>query len=130
MAELDYTFVAEYAKVEDGKLTAVGASFLHVNPTQFPSLQLLSVAGRVRAPEGTSSVALTIIVTPPEPGVAITINGILSPDTSTVVYDGKFGIIFAVSTMVQLTGPGLVNIDINVDGSAARHLAFEVRPIS
>jgi hypothetical protein len=28
MAELDYAFIAEYAKVELGKLTAVGASYV------------------------------------------------------------------------------------------------------
>jgi len=30
MAELDYAFIAEFAKVENGKLTAVGASYLDV----------------------------------------------------------------------------------------------------
>ncbi|MGW5456233.1 DUF6941 family protein [Nocardia sp. NPDC003979] len=130
MAELDYAFIAEYATAENGKLTVVGASYISVEAATFPAVHLLSVAGRVRAPEGTEAVELGFTVTSPAPSVPITASGVLTPDETTAVYDGKIGIVFAMSTMIQVTAPGLVEVDIEVDGAAARHLAFEVKHTS
>jgi hypothetical protein len=44
MAELDYAFIAEFAKVENEKLTAVGASYLEVRTPAFPVQHSFSVA--------------------------------------------------------------------------------------
>lgn len=130
MAELDYAFIAEYASVEAGKLTAVGASYTTVKVESFPAMHLLSIAGRVRATEGTEGIHLRVSVNPPAPGVEIVADGLLAPNESTTVYDGKIGIIFAISTMVQLAAVGLVEVQIEVDGQHVRRLAFEVQPPS
>ncbi|MEV4155430.1 hypothetical protein AB0J48_20610 [Nocardia salmonicida] len=127
MAELDYAFIAEFAKVEGGKLTAIGASYISVSPASFPALHLLAIAGRIRAPEGTDGVHIEISVTLPEPGLVLGFSANLSPDENTEVYDGKMSMLFASSTMVPLSGPGLVEVNLNVDGDHARRLAFEVR---
>jgi hypothetical protein len=58
MAELDYAFIAEFAKVEGGKLTAIGASYMQITPPAFPVAHYLSVAGRIRAPEDTETGAI------------------------------------------------------------------------
>jgi len=47
MAELDYAFIAEFAKFENGKLTAVGASYIDVRPPVLPAPHTLSVAGEL-----------------------------------------------------------------------------------
>jgi hypothetical protein len=127
VAELDYAFIAEFAKVEGGKLTAIGASYISVSPPFFPAVHLLAIAGRVRAPEGTPGVDIEIGITLPKPGPGVSISATVGPDENAEVYDGKIGILFAASTMVPLPGPGLVEVNLKVDGSHARRLAFEVR---
>ncbi|HTL42041.1 MAG TPA: hypothetical protein VL294_11270, partial [Pseudolysinimonas sp.] len=52
MAQLDYAFLADYAQIEGGKLSALGASFTHAQATANDSLWITSIAGRVRAIEG------------------------------------------------------------------------------
>src|SRR5689334_15083029 len=49
---LDYAFLAEYAKVTEGLLTALGASYTFVGAATLPSPFTLCVAGRVRAEAG------------------------------------------------------------------------------
>jgi hypothetical protein len=66
MAELDYAFIAEFAKVElSGTLTAIGASYLEVRPLVFPAQHPFSIAGRIRAPEDTAAINLVIRINPP-----------------------------------------------------------------
>lgn len=48
VAELDYAFIAEFAKVESGKLTVVGASYTEISARSFPTQHFFSCAGRVR----------------------------------------------------------------------------------
>jgi hypothetical protein len=65
MAELDYAFVADFAQVEAGKLTVVGASYTYFSPPAFPVQHSFAIAGRVRAPEETTSIDMAArIVTP------------------------------------------------------------------
>jgi len=49
--ELDYAYLAEFAKVENNSLTAVGASYTHVEADRLPVIHTVYVAGRVRALE-------------------------------------------------------------------------------
>ena len=51
MAELDYAFLADYATISEGRLTAVGASFTHVFVPQLPVEISFAVAGRLRVRE-------------------------------------------------------------------------------
>ncbi|MGO9382181.1 MAG: DUF6941 family protein [Mycobacterium sp.] len=126
MAELDYAFIAEFAKVENGKLTAVGASYIDVRPPVLPAPHTLSVAGRIRAPEDTKAVGLTIRVNPPGNAMNMVVDWQMEPGPETVPYDGKIGVLFAVSAAILLTTEGLCEVFIDVDKVRQRRLAFRV----
>ncbi|ORV89417.1 hypothetical protein AWC08_21895 [Mycobacterium gordonae] len=125
-AELDYAFVAEYAKVEaSGTLTAIGASYLEVRPPGLPAQHSLAIAGRVRAPEDTQSIELLIRINPPGP-MNIEINGTLTPGPEPVRYDGKVAVLFTAMSVIPLVAPGLCEIFIDIDGREQRRLAFNI----
>lgn len=96
MAELDYAYLAEFAQVIDGKLTAVNASFIAVT-TPVPAVFQFAVAGRVRAPVEAGIVDLAIQIVAPDDSTKITWQSELRTDGHQV-YDGKVGILFALRT--------------------------------
>ena len=128
MAELDYAFIAEFAKVENGKLTAVGASYLDVQPPIFPAAHSFSVAGRIRAPEGTDAIALRIRIIPPGNAMNIVLNWSINPGPETEPYDGKIGFLFAVQAAIALVAEGLCEIFVDIDTVQQRRLAFRISP--
>jgi hypothetical protein len=91
MAELDYAFVAEYAKVEAGKLTVVGASFSDIRPPSLPLHHLLFIAGRVRAPEDAETIGIRVRINPPGSNVNVVVDGTVTVGDDAARYDGKVG---------------------------------------
>lgn len=79
MAELDYAYLAEFAKVAEGKISAIGASFTHVRNCALGAQMPLSVAGRIRALEGEGSVPLRLQIIPPGQVYDIDVNGEVTP---------------------------------------------------
>lgn len=128
-AELDYAFVADYARVEAGKLTALGASYTKLRTAAFPVNHTFSIAGRVRAPEDTEAIALVLRVVTPGPAMNIEFHWTVNPGPESDRYDGKVGVLFALGTSVAILEAGLVEIFIEVDGVPARRLAFDVELI-
>jgi hypothetical protein len=126
MAELDYAFVAEFAKVENGKLTAVGASFIDARPPALGAPFFFSVAGRIRAPDDTENIGLTVRINPPGNAINVVLDGVINPGPDSVRYDGKLGVLFAVSASILLVAEGLCEILIDVDKVQQRRLAFRV----
>lgn len=122
VAELDYAYLAEFAQIIDGKLTAVNASFLDVKTT-IPAVFQFAVAGRVRAPADTEQVLLAVKLVSTD-NATFAWNSELSPQ-GLPVYDGKVGILFAVRLGIPITKHGLFVVTIDVDGKEARRLAFE-----
>jgi hypothetical protein len=90
-----------------------------------PVAHMFSVAGRVRAPEDTEAIELSIRIEPPG-AMKIVIAGTLNPGPETIRYDGKLAILFAASASIMLTAPGLCEIFIDVDGEQQRRLAFRI----
>jgi Family of unknown function (DUF6941) len=125
MAELDYAFIAEYAKVEAGKLTAVGASYADIHPPALPAQHILFIAGRLRGPEDTESIALKIRIDPPG-DMNIVLDGTVTVGQELPRYDGKVGVLFAASAAVPLIRAGLCEIFVGVDGHEERRLAFAI----
>jgi hypothetical protein len=123
VAELDYAYLAEYAQVIDGKLTAVNASFIDVK-TQIPAMFQFAVAGRVRAPADAGVVRLAIKFAAPDETSTITWQMDLQTE-GVPIYEGKVGILFALRAAVPLSAHGLYKIAIDVDDQEARRLAFE-----
>jgi hypothetical protein len=126
VAELDYAFIAEYAKVEPGgKLTTVGASYTHLIVSAVPAQHLLAVAGRIRAAENELP-DVTVSIVSPGGRFKISLELSMSDASGIRPYDGKIGILFAANTLVPLLEPGLYEVFIAVDGQEARRLAFDV----
>ena len=124
LPSLDYAFLADFAQVADGKLTAVGASFTVVAPGQYPTAMQLSIAGRIRVAADTPNTQIEIRVVPPDNAYELKFNGQLIAGDSKP-YDGKIGLLFAFSTQIPLTNPGLYEFHISIDGTHVRKLAFQ-----
>lgn len=126
MAHLDYAFLADYASVEAGKLTAVGASFTHLAVPHLPVPFGVSIAGRITAPEGVEIVSIGIKIQAPEKAYTIEGETEVRPGGDIQVYRGKIGLLFALTSVVTLVTSGLYVVNLTVDGDHARRLAFEV----
>lgn len=128
MAELDYAFIAEYARVDaGGKLTSVGASYTKVRTEQLPFGHLIAVAGRVRSTVGSPPVHLRVLWKLPGAKVSMSMELSLEPDQDAEPYEGlKLGLVFAVTTLIPIAEAGLCTAEIFIDGEEARLLAFEV----
>lgn len=127
MADLDYAFLADFAKVEaNGTLTSVGASFTFLEAAQLPAAHRLSVAGRVRALVGETP-DLRVDVRGPDDLFRLGVNGPLTHSVNARPYaEGRIGILFALDLQVPLPAAGLYSVGIEVDGTEVRRLAFEV----
>lgn len=125
MTELDYAYLADFAAVEAGRLTAVGASFTHMLVPSLPGPASFAVAGRVRAPEGTEGFDLRIVITAPAGAWELGMEGHIPAGTA-LPYDGKVGILFAARTNIAVTTTGVHEVAVYVDGAHARTLKFDV----
>lgn len=127
MAELDYAYLADYVALQDGKLTAVGASFTFVQVESLPSVMDLGIGGRVRAKEPECPVAMDITVLGPADRYEMSYGGHLNPGPMHRPYgDGTVGLLFALNLQVPLDTTGLYEIRISIEGRQVRRLAFEV----
>lgn len=124
MAELDYAYLAEFAQITNGNLTAVNASFIDIK-TPVPSVFPLAVAGRVRAPADVDEVRVTITFTPPGENGPNIVWQLSLAAKGNPVYNNKVGILFAVRAAVPIPTYGLYVFTIEIDGTKARTLAFE-----
>ncbi|TFC20061.1 hypothetical protein E3O19_01435 [Cryobacterium algoritolerans] len=126
MAELDYAFLADYAQIEGGKISALGASYTHAIVPSFPTAWITTVAGRIRADESEGPVDLGIKILPPDKSYEIGVSGPIEPGPDVRPYDGKIGLLFTVTAQVPLTSPGLYEVLIFIGGEQVRRLAFNV----
>ena len=128
MAELDYAFIADFAKVEpNGTLTVNSASWTSLRTPVLPVARRLAIAGRIRAHVDESPVALQIVFSAPDQAFNIGTEALLSPGPDARPYgDGKIGHLFALDWQVLLPSVGLYTINITINGEHARRLAFDV----
>lgn len=93
MLELDYAFLADFATIQDGTLTVVGASFTRMVVTEYPTFALLGVAGRIRCDEpDRNTINVTLRITSPgaEPTTIEAVNALdASEKAKTVVCNAK-----------------------------------------
>lgn len=128
MAELDYAFLAEYAKTERGTITAVGASFTEVKSSVFPSFLDVAIAGRIRRPQDEGAPSIRIRISGPnnveESQVDFEFD--LEDEVDAVKYNGKIGSVFVFRGPIHIGAAGLYEFSIDLNGEHARTLAFEV----
>ncbi|MCD1285251.1 MULTISPECIES: hypothetical protein [unclassified Brevibacterium] len=126
MAELDYAYLADYATVSEGKITAVGASFTHMFTPSLPSQSNFSIAGRIRVMEQENPPEISIDVRAEKSQQHMEINGQIHPSPASIVYDGKVGILFTLEVSMEMKHAELVTVDISLGGEKQRRLAFEL----
>ena len=131
MAELDYAFLAEYAKVDERKLTAIGASYTHMRFKQLPATHFLSIAGRIRA-KINERPSLAIRAISPNNAFEIKFEVPIEELSEASAYNDFVGILFAVNGPIPIFETGLYEVKIELDGEVVRTLKFEaeVRPDS
>lgn len=132
MAELDYAFLADFAKVEpNGTLTAVGASWTHLVSPELPAAHRMAVAGRIRAEIDEGAVGLRIDVHGPDGVFKLAAGSELVPGVASRPYGaGLVGLLFALDLQIPLPIAGMYTIYIEINGEQARRLAFEVTKAS
>lgn len=130
MAELDYAFLADYAAVQGGKLTAVGASFTRIIIDSFPSQQQLYIAGRIRANVEEPPCGLHVRFAAPDDSIVL--EGVLEMDPSKQEpYRGNTtGILFTVGITVPLPQEGLYSVALRVGEYPDRILKYSVESLS
>lgn len=128
MTELDYAFVADYARVEpNGTLTAIGASWTHLWVSEMPTVHRLSVAGRVRATAAESSVPMRIEVLGPDGEVVVGTDFELQVGEGVTPYrDNRIGLLFAIEAVLPILDVGRFQVRVLVTGECVRDLYFEV----
>lgn len=125
--ELDYAYLAEFAKVDNNSLTAIGASYTHITTNRLPVRHMLYVAGRVRAAEKAPAFDLAIQFNGPRdtPELRVTLEA--HPAMEARPYDGKVGITFALGMEVPLNYEGLYEVRLFIEEREVRRLAFDVQ---
>jgi len=128
MAELDYAFIADFARVEpNGTLTALGASWTHVAVRNVPIPLRLAVAGRMRLQESEQSVPMRIEIENSSGELVVGTDFDLSVPTGAFAYrHGRVGVLFAVNAVMPITEPGLVHVGVYANEVKLRDLYFEV----
>lgn len=125
-AELDYAFLAEFAKVDHGTLTAVGASYTEVRVNELPATHLLCVAGRIRTHRDDPEPELSVTMTPPNEEYRLAASGVLPRDENAITYADKVGYVFVLTTPLSLDTTGAYIVEIEISGQAVRRLVFTV----
>jgi len=126
MAELDYAYLADYAQIENGKISALGASYTHAVIETLPATWMTSIVGRVRSSEDEGPVVLRIEVNPPSDGYKMRFEGEVPKTSDMRPYRGKVGLLFTVTAQIPMAETGLYTFDVFVNDEHARRLAFEV----
>lgn len=127
MPELDYAFLADFAQVENGRLTSVGASYTHVTVPDLNTGWITAIAGRVKTTVDAPPVALRIEVGPASGAFRFNFDSQLRPGVDVRPYDGgKVGILFSALMTLPLITEGLYVAKIHLDEALVRTLAFEV----
>lgn len=126
LPDLDYAYLARHAEVDRGLLNASGASFTRVQVERLPVIFPLSVAGRVRLDVECQAVPMRVAVSGPGLPTPEVAADLLVDPTGEFVYEGRVGVLFAVTMNTLLAETGLHQVTITLDGEVARRLMFSV----
>ena len=126
LPELDYAYLADFAQVSDGKLTAVGASFTHMLVVALGEPKPLFLAGRIRVAENSEPLEVGIKVSGPDNTFTIEASFVMGAGPNQLAYDGKVGLLFAAGMTVPLVAEGLYEVILSVQHAPVRRLAFSV----
>ena len=127
MADLDYAFLADYAHIEGGKLSALGASYTHAEIGGLEGQWITSVAGRVRTTVDAPPVELSLRIVAPGSVYEVNYSDVLRVGEAARPYgDGTVGILFAATVILPIVATGLYEVFVSIDGVESRRLAFDM----
>lgn len=124
--ELDYAFLAEFARVEGDSLTSVGASYTRVLVREVPTRHTVYVAGRVRAPQHSEPFTIGVGFKRADQSEHTRLQTTVNPESDGFPYSGKIGLTFAIGFEVDLESTALHEVLIFIDDKQVRRLAFDV----
>lgn len=130
MAELDYAFLADYAQIEGGKISALGASYTHAVVSELPAPWMTTVAGRIRAVQGEGAVPLAIRIDAPDNAYVMNVEGVIAAGPDVRAYDGKVGLLFTFTVHMPLVAEGLYEVLVFIADKQVRRLAFVVELVA
>ncbi|GAA3699303.1 hypothetical protein GCM10022377_10380 [Zhihengliuella alba] len=130
LPNLDYAFLAEFARVEGDSLTSVGASFTRVEVATFPSTATIYVAGRVRAEEGGDPFGLRLRLGPDDRSSGVELETTLEPTKAINPYSGKVGMIFSAGVPLTFDHEGRYMAQIFLQDELVRSLYFSVHSVT
>ncbi|ALG30635.1 hypothetical protein AOZ07_17730 [Glutamicibacter halophytocola] len=126
LPELDYAFLAEFARVEGDSLTAVGASFTRVALPSLPAPLTLHVAGRIRAREGGAPFPVKIRVGNDDGSSGLVLETTMNPKQAVNPYEGKVGLVFTAEVPLKIDSAGRYRAEIFINNALVRKLYFSV----
>lgn len=126
VAELDYAFVASFARVNhNNTLTVLDAGFLGVEISKLPKEFTYYIAGRIRFRNGCSGTDLGVEIKNPDGAY---VNAVKQIEATADVYgeDRRSHAMFAVGVTSDVSQYGDVDITVRIDGKICRMLKFTV----
>lgn len=130
MADLDYAYLAEFARVDGSTVTAVGASFTHVIVQGLPWQGRVTLVTRIRCGEQEGAVPVGVQVSPPDGSFDLQFGADVTPGPSVRPYDGKVGLLVSFELQVPFPVAGLYVVHLSIAGERVRRLAFDVSLLS
>lgn len=126
MAELDYAYLAEFARVEANSVTAVGASFTQVVVPAIPWQGRVTLVARIRMGQHDGAVPVGVQVAPPDGSFDLQFSADVAPGAEVRPYGGKVGLLFSLELPVPFPAAGLYVVRLSIAGEHVRRLAFDV----
>lgn len=126
MANLDYAFLADYATVDGGRLSAHGMSFTEISTATFPLVRPLYVAGRLRSEIDFEPFQMSIDLNLPGEGPDFEVTSTVDTSMIDHTYNGKCGVLFSFCHIMVIPEPGIVEVKVRIEGNVVRVLKFEV----
>lgn len=128
VASLDFAFLSESARVDLGnQLSALGIGFTHITPAVLPMATPVTVAGLVWMTEddgGNAELVVTILGA--EDSYEVSLEQTLFVPEGEPNLEGRQAASFVAPITLPLTTEGIYRVNIDLNGTHVRSLAFEV----
>jgi hypothetical protein len=126
--KVDFLILAQAARIEPGGLlNIIGAAWTRLLVTGLPSMQALTLVGRLHfdtdAGDLSANVRVVIRGEPVAGEVAVSAEMIAEPASAV---DGQASAVFLLTQAVPITRYGLAYVDVEADGERIGGLAFNV----
>ncbi len=127
MAELDFATLAEFAKVDSGGLTIIGAAAAAVDGTLLPTQTVMFVAGRFWFNPDDHPLQLSVVARDPARSYEVSVDGVIEPNVASTLVAGRYSVAFVAVLTIPILTLGWHSIDLRGAGDLIKAMGFEVR---